>query len=106
MSSATLAMRRNQNLYRQPARIQMGPMSASFLVVTIVAVLAMIYMSQVNKTAMLGNRLAQLQTSHDQVQAQSDQYTVEAARLQSIQQIQSSKAVAAMQPATNVTYAK
>lgn len=106
MSTATLAMRRNQNLYRQPARLQMGPLSASFLVVAIVIVLAMIYMSQVNKTAMLGNRLAQLQTRHTQVANDQEALSVEAARLQSIQQIQSSKTVAAMVPASNVTYAK
>ena len=106
MSTAALAMRRNQNLYRQPARLQMGPLSASFLVVAIVAVLAMIYLNQVGKTAILGNRLAGLQTTHDQTMANRDALSVEAARLQSIQQIQSSKTVSRMQPASNVTYAK
>jgi hypothetical protein len=106
MSTAALAMRRNQNLYRQPARLQMGPLSASFLVVAIVAVLAMIYLNQVGKTAILGSKLSTLQTQRDQALADRDALSVEAARLQSIQQIQSSKTVAAMTPATNVTYAK
>lgn len=106
MSTAALAMRRNQNLYRQPARLQMGPLSASFLVVAIVAVLAMIYLNQVGKTAILGSKLSQLQTQHDQVLADRDALSVEAARLQSIQQIQSSKTVSGMVPASNVTYAK
>jgi hypothetical protein len=106
MSTAALAMRRNQNLYRQPARLQMGPLSASFLVVAIVAVLALIYLNQVSKTAMLGNRLAQLETQKTQVASDQEALSVEAARLQSIQQIQSSKTVAQMTPATGVTYAK
>lgn len=106
MSTAALAMRRNQNLYRQPARLQMGPLSASFLVVAIVAVLAMIYLNQVGKTAILGSKLSTLQTQRDQALADRDALSVESARLQSIQQIQNSKTVAAMTPATNVTYAK
>lgn len=106
MSTAALAMRRNQNLYRQPARLQMGPLSASFLVVAIVAVLAMIYLNQVGKTAILGSKLSALQTQRDQALADRDALSVEAARLQSIQKIQSSKTVAAMTPASNVTYAK
>lgn len=106
MSTAALAMRRNQNLYRQPARLQMGPLSASFLVVAIVAVLAMIYLNQVGKTAILGSKLAQLQTQQSQTMADRDALSVEAARLQSLQQIQSSKTVSQMVPASNVTYAK
>lgn len=106
MSTATMAMRRNQNLYRQPARLQMGPLSASFLVVAIVAVLALIYLNQVTKTTMLGTRLASLETQQNQVQSQQEALSVESARLQSIQHIQSSKAVSDMVPASNVTYAK
>ena len=104
--STAVAMRRNQNLYRQPATVQMGPLSASFVVIALVVVLALLYLNQVTKTSLLGEHLHSLQLQHDQVLASQDALNVEAARLQSIQQIQSSPAVSKMVPASNVTYAQ
>ena len=50
MTTATLTARRNQNLYRQPAKLQLGPTSATFVVVALTVVLSLLYLNQITKT--------------------------------------------------------
>jgi hypothetical protein len=44
MATATLTARRNQNLYRQPTQLQLGPTSATFVVIALISVLALLYL--------------------------------------------------------------
>lgn len=106
MTTATLTARRNQNLYRQPASIVLGPTSATFVVIALISVTALLYLHQITKTGTLGIRVADLSAKSDSVLAQKQELSVEAARLQSIQATKSSSAVAAMVPSTQVSYAK
>ena len=106
MSSATITARRNQNLYRQPASIVMGPTSATFVVVALISVLALLYLHQITKTGTLGYRVTDLTAKRDQVLAQKQELGVEAARLQSIAATKSSPVVASMVPSGQVSYAK
>ena len=106
MTSATLTARRNQNLYRQPASIVLGPTSATFVVIALISVLALLYLHQITKTGSLGLQVSDLSTMRDHVLAQKQELSVEAARLQSIQATKSSAAVAAMVPSGQVSYAK
>lgn len=106
MSTATLTARRNQNLYRQPASIVLGPTSATFVVIALISVLALLYLHQITKTGTLGLQVADLTGQRDQVLAQKQELGVEAARLQSIQATKSSVAVATMVPTSSVSYAK
>lgn len=108
MATATFTARRNQNLYRQPAaRMQLGPVSATFVTIAIISVLALLYLNQVTKTSVLGYKVTSLQNDYAAAQSTQQQMTVDAARMQSLQQIQSSTAVAGMSPATpsQVSYA-
>lgn len=106
MSTATLTARRNQNLYRQPASIVMGPTSATFVVVALISVLALLYLHQITKTGTLGLEVSDLTKQANQLSAQKQELSVEAARLQSIQATKSSAVAASMVPSGQVSYAK
>jgi hypothetical protein len=106
MTTATLTARRNQNLYRQPASIVLGPTSATFVVVALVSVLALLYLHQITKTGTLGYKVTDLTRTRDQVMAQKQELGVEAARLQSIQATKSSAVASRMVPSGQVSYAK
>ena len=84
MTTATLTARRNQNLYRQPASIVLGPTSATFVVIALISCLALLYLHQITKTGTLGYRVTDLTAKRDKVMAQKQELGVEAARLQSI----------------------
>jgi hypothetical protein len=106
MSTATLAVRRNQNLYRNQADLKLGPVSASMVIVAIIAVLALLYLNSITKTSVFGYQLTDLQKQRNEAINAKKELEVEAARLTSIQQIQNSKAVSGLVPTTQVTYAK
>jgi hypothetical protein len=106
MSSATLTARRNQNLYRQPASIVLGPSSATFVVIALISVLALLYLHQITKTGALGLQVSDLTAKRNAVLHEKQELSVEAARLQSIQATKNSAAVAAMVPSGQVSYAK
>jgi hypothetical protein len=106
MSTATYAMRRNQNLYRSRQQVKLGPVSTSVVMVAIIAILALLYLNQITKTSVFGYKLTALQNQRAQAVAAKQELEVEAARLTSIQQVQSSPAVSGLVPTTHVTYAK
>jgi hypothetical protein len=107
MATATLVARRNQNLYRQPAKVVMGPTSATFVVIALVAVLSLLYLNQITKTSVFGYRAAALSSQLDQIRATRGDLTVDAARLTSIAAVQQSAVAKSMVPTSNqITYAK
>jgi hypothetical protein len=106
MATATLTARRNQNLYRQPTNLVLGPTSATFVVIALISVLALLYLNQITKTAVFTYQLTDLQTQRNQVQTDEQALEVEAGRLQSIQSIQGSAVAQKMVPVASATYAK
>jgi len=106
MATAVMTARRNQNLYRQPVRLQLGPTSATFVVVALISVLALLYLNQITKTSVFGYKLTELTRQRDQIVAQKQDLSVEAARLQSIQATQQSAVATKMVPTGQVSYAR
>jgi hypothetical protein len=106
MATAVATARRNQNLYRQPATLQLGPTSATFVVIALISVLALLYLNQITKTSVFGYRLTELSQARNEVLAQKQELGVEAARLQSIQATQQSAAAGRMVPTGAVSYAR
>ena len=106
MATATLVARRNQNLYRQPTKLVLGPTSATFVVIALVALLALLYLNQITKTSVFGYRSAALTAQLKQMKSDQANLSVEAARLTSIQATQQSAAAKAMVPASAIVYAK
>jgi ribosomal protein L17 len=105
MSTATYAVRRNQNLYRPKASLHLGPVSVSFLTVAAVSVLALLYLTQITKTNIYGYKVSDLTVKRDKIQTAEQDLEVEAARLQAIQQIQASPVVAKLVPETAPVFA-
>ncbi len=106
MSTATLTARRNQNLYRQPAKVRLGPTSATFVVIALISVLALLYLNQITKTNLFSYQISDLSHQKSQILAEKQDMSVEAARLQSIQATQNSAVVAKMVPVGQVSYVK
>ena len=106
MSSATYALRRNQNIARPRAEFQLGPVSLSFVVVGVIGVLALLYLGQVTKLGAFGYKISELQSQRSQMQQANQELQVEAARLSSIQHVEDSKVAKQMVPEQQVSYAK
>ena len=106
MTSASYAVRRNQNLYRQRSQVKLGPVSGSFVIIIAISVLALLYLNQITKTNVFGYQVTSLQQKASQLASAKQDLQVEAARLQSIQAVQQAKVVSGMVPEGSVTYAK
>ncbi len=106
MATAVVTARRNQNLYRQPAQLQLGPISATFVVVALISVLALLYLNQITKTNVFGYRITELTAQRDKVLAEKQDLSVEAARLQSIQNTQAAATANRMVATKQVSYVR
>lgn len=106
MTTATATMRRNQNLSRNHAEFKLGPISSGFVIIAIIAVLALLYLNAITKTSTFGYKLTQLQQQQQQTVSANQELEVQAARLTSIQTIQNAKAVQGLVATTQVSYAK
>jgi hypothetical protein len=105
MSTATMAVRRNQNLYRTTTKLQLGPISVGFVMIALITLLALLYLTQITKTSVYGYKLSDLQQKQKQLQLAQEELRIESARLQAVQTIQNAPTVAKMVPQQNVTYA-
>jgi hypothetical protein len=106
MSSASMSVRRNQNLYRTSTKLQLGPISVGFVMIGLITLLALLYLTQITKTSVYGYKLSDLQQKQQKLSLAKQELEIQAARLQAVQTIQSSQAVAKLVPEQNVTYAK
>lgn len=106
MTNATYAIRRNQNLYRTKTKVQLGPVSVSFVMIAAISLLALLYLNQITKTSVFGYRFTELDKQRKDLLAQKQDLEVEAARLQSIQQIQNSETVKHMVTETPISYVR
>jgi hypothetical protein len=106
MTTATLTARRNQNLYRQPTKLQLGPTSATFVVIALISVLALLYLNQITKTNTFSYKITDLSQKSNTVLAAQRELAVEAGRLRSIEATKNSAVASKMVPTGQVTYAK
>jgi hypothetical protein len=105
VSTATISARRNQNIYRSQARLQLGPTSVGFVTVAIITVLALLYLTQITKTSVYGYKLSDLSQKQAKLSLAQQELEVEAARLQAIATIQNAPVVTKMVTEQSVTYA-
>lgn len=106
MTTASYAVRRNQNLSRTATSMRMGPVSMTLVAAAIISVLALLYLTQITKTSVFGYKLSEVRAQQAQLTAQHQELEVEAARLQSVKQIRSSQAAAKLTEQHNVSFAK
>lgn len=83
--------RRNQNTVAFEHSAKLGPVSHTVLVAVMVAVLGMIYLTQVTKTSTYGYTKERLSNQMTELAAKKSELEVESARLKSLQKIQSSQ---------------
>ena len=100
MTTATAALRRNQNLTRTATQLQSGPITTTLLLIGLIIVLALLYLNQVTKTSTFNYRISNLTQKQQQLQGEKENLQIEAARLQSIQDVKSSNVAAKLAPSS------
>jgi len=105
MQSAEYRMMRNQNLTRVQTAVQAGPITVSVMLITLIALLSLLYLNQVTKATSLNYRVASLDSKRNELLAQKQQLRIDAARLESIAAAKSSQVAQAYTPVQNVNYA-
>lgn len=83
--------RRNQNTVAFEHSAKLGPVSHTVLVAVMVAVLGLIYLTQLTKTGTFGYTRENLTSEMSELVAKKSELEVENARLKSLQKIQSSQ---------------
>jgi hypothetical protein len=105
MTTASLGLRRNQNLTRTATIVQAGPVTSTVLLIGLVIVLSLLYLNQVTKTSTFNYRVSQLSNTKSELIQQQQRLEVEAARLQSVNELKS-RTAANLSPAGNYQYTK
>lgn len=83
--------RRNQNTVAFAHTAKLGPVSHTVLVAVMVAVLGLIYLTQITKTSGYGYTIEGLNAQKTELVAKKSELEVESARLKSLKKIQSSE---------------
>lgn len=104
MSTAAVAMRRNQNFTRSQTQITSGPMTIALMLISLVILLSLLYLSQVTKTSTFNYRISALSGTRDDLQAKKEKLQIDAARLQSINTARQSTVAKNMVAVDRVTY--
>ena len=95
---------RSRNMESHTASKSMGPVTTTLFFVAIIAVLALLYLTQVTKTSVYGYEINRLDEEQQALLEQQQELQVEAARLQSVARIEDSSVVSDMEPESSVTY--
>ena len=93
--------RKNRNLSAYSATATLGPVSTTILLSVIIAVLALLYLTQITKTSVYGFQVTNLSSEHKRLVERGQQLEVEAARLQSIANISGRRVVGSLVPESN-----
>jgi len=97
--------RRNQNTVAFAPSITLGPVAHTVLVALMVAVLGLIYLTQVTKTSTYGYQLDSLETKRSALLAERQDLENQNARLQALERVKNSSVAAAMTEPAKVEYA-
>jgi cell division protein FtsL len=109
--SATLSrsrvIRRNQNTTRyQSVTKSLGPISNALFVAMMVAVVGLIYLTQITKTSEFGYQVDDLKNRRAQLVSENADLEVESARLQALERIRTSDVAKGLEDITSVEFAQ
>ncbi len=96
--------RRNQNTVAFRANKTLGPVAHTVIVALMLAVLGLIYLTQITKTSTYGYELNELETKKSELLSRKQDLQVENARLQALERTQQSSVAQALQPQSAVEY--
>jgi len=100
-----MTMRRNRNGVRFRSNEQsLGPIANTLTLVIIVAMMSLLYLSQVVKTSSLSYQVSDLEGKKSVLVEENQSLKIEAARLQSIERIRKSEVVKNFEQGGEVSY--
>lgn len=99
------ALRRNQNTVRFKLPVGLGPVSHTVLIALMLAVLGLVYLTQITKSSLFGYQMDDLNQKKEQLISENSDLEVETARLQALQRVQQSNVAAAMTAPAATDYA-
>lgn len=102
---ARQALRRNQNTVRFKMPVSLGPVSHTVLIALMLAVLGLVYLTQITKTSTFGYQKNDLTEQRSQLASENSDLQVETARLQALERVQQSNVAKAMTPPAQTDYA-
>lgn len=97
--------RRNQNTVAFAPSAKLGPIAHTVIIALMIAVLGLIYLTQVTKTSFFGYQLNERQTQLDQLASEQQNLQIENARLQALERVKSSDVAQAMTTPASTEYA-
>ncbi len=97
--------RRNQNTVSFVPSAALGPVAHTVIVALMIAVLGLIYLTQVTKTSTYGYQLDSLKTTRENLLAEKQDLENENARLQALERVKNSSVAAAMTEPAETKYA-
>ena len=98
--------RRNQNTVKFQASRKLGPVAHTVLVAVMLAVLGLIYLTQITKTSTYGYQINELNTKKEQLLSEQRDLEVETARLQALEKVQQSSVAKALETPKATDYAR
>ncbi len=104
-STGAAIWRRNQNVVPFDATKTLGPVAHTVLIVLMLAVLGLIYLTQITKTSSYGYQINSLEAKRTELVGQKQDLQVENARLQALERVQQSSVAQTMTQPASVNYA-
>lgn len=100
-----MALRRNQNTVRFKLPAGLGPVSHTVLIALMLAILGLVYLTQITKTSVFGYQMEDLNTKKEQLTSENSDLQVETAHLQALERVQQSNVAKAMTAPAATEYA-
>lgn len=97
--------RRNQNTVAYATTAKLGPIAHTVIIALMIAVLGLIYLTQVTKTSFFGYQLNDKQTQLETLATERQNLEIENARLQALERVKNSDVAKAMTDPVGTEYA-
>jgi len=99
-------VRRNQNTtsFTNASIKHVGPISSLLLVGTLVTIASLLYLVQITKTSVYGFEVSELKNQQTELVQRNETLRVEAARLQSLNRVESSELASEFAPASELSF--
>ncbi|NCU40293.1 hypothetical protein EOL73_00855 [Candidatus Saccharibacteria bacterium] len=104
-ATANRQWQRNQNTVAFAPKVSLGPVAHTIIIALLVAILGLIYLSQVTKTSSYGYELDRQNTEMATLTAERQGLEIENARLQALSRVADSSIAKSMVEPTSTDYA-
>ncbi len=98
------AYRRNQNTTTFQAAKTLGPIAHTVIIAVMLAVLGLIYLTQITKTSTYGYEINELEVKQSELLTRQQDLRVENARLQALERVSQSEVAKALDRPSSIEY--